>query len=301
MSENLSQTSVSNCSGNNLLATSGHQEEKNKRDRSRGWVLTIYDETLAEKLKSMDFTYCIIGKEHCPTTGRLHFQSYVHFKSQIEWGTMEELFPKTWFRKAKAKERPNQKYCSKENIWFEGGKKPYSRVTASELEKMTNREIIEMDPRCAQAYIKSRNLLNNELDVENWKKEVTIYYIWGPSGCGKTEKTKQIIRDNKEKYGTKLSLIKYEGGFYNGLADTKIAVYDDWRDSHMKPSEFINLIDYNRQQMNVKGGGQLNNYELIIITTVQDIKDIYKGVIDTEPKKQWERRLKVIELNHHDD
>ncbi len=64
----------------------------------------------------------------------------------------------------------------------------------------------------------------------------------------------------------------------------------------MKPVEFINFIDYNKQLMNTKGGNKRNNYELIIITSVQKLEDIYKNIIYPEPRKQWERRVQVIDL-----
>ena len=47
--------------------------------------------------------------------------------------------------------------------------------------------------------------------------------------------------------------------------------------------------------MNIKGGQQINNYELIIITSVQPITELYKNMSD-EPRKQWLRRVKVIDM-----
>ena len=137
---------------------------------------------------------------------------------------------------------------------------------------------------------------NNDLDVEDMRKDVEVYYISGPSGIGKTERAKQIIRDNKDKYGTKLTLAKFDGQFWHNVhSDGKILLYDDFRDSHMKASEFINLIDYNIQPMNIKGSTVLNNYKLIIITSIQNINDIYHNLYG-EPREQWIRRIKVIEL-----
>lgn len=85
--------------------------------------------------------------------------------------------------------------------------------------------------------------------------------------------------------------LKRDGDFWHGVSDEGgAAIYDDFRCSHMKPSEFINLIDYNRHYMNVKGGNVLNNYGLIIITSVENLDDIYANVPD-EPRRQWVRRI----------
>ena len=92
------------------------------------------------------------------------------------------------------------------------------------------------------------------------------------------------------------SIVKFENPFYHGVTDGKgVAIYDDFRDSHMKASEFINFIDYNKHKMNVKGGSVMNNFNRIIITSVQRPEELYRNM-DEEPKKQWLRRIEVINL-----
>ena len=134
-----------------------------------------------------------------------------------------------------------------------------------------------------------------DIDIEDWGKSVKVYWIQGESGVGKTNMAKQIVRDNKHIFGSKFNRVKYENGFWSGIGSAKIAIYDDFRDGHMKPSEFINFIDYNKHYMNIKGGSVLNNYELIIITTVQKLERIY-GNVDGEPRQQWTRRINIIDM-----
>lgn len=136
-----------------------------------------------------------------------------------------------------------------------------------------------------------------DLDIDDIAKNVEVYWIQGPSGIGKTNKAKEIVREKADKYGRKVNFIKYENTFYLGVGNAKVAIYDDFRDSHMYPSEFINLIDYNKHYMNVKNGAKLNKYELIIITSVQKINNIYRKMNDLEePQKQWLRRVNVINM-----
>ena len=90
--------------------------------------------------------------------------------------------------------------------------------------------------------------------------------------------------------------------FWHGLGDGKgCAIYDDFRDSHMKPSEFINFIDYNIHPMNLKGGSIMYRFSHIIITSVQNPKRIYGGMYDDEPRKQWLRRMSIIELSINEE
>ena len=63
----------------------------------------------------------------------------------------------------------------------------------------------------------------------------------------------------------------------------------------MKANEFIKFIDYNSQQMNIKGGSVMNNFKLIIITSIIRPDDIYRNV-PAESKVQWMRRIQVIDM-----
>lgn len=141
---------------------------------------------------------------------------------------------------------------------------------------------------------------NADININDWEKEVCVVWIQGPSGIGKTQKAKKIIRKNINLIGEKVNIIKHVNGFWIGVGNAKAAIYDDFRDSDVKASEFINFVDYNKHYMNVKGGSVLNNYELIIITSVQKLKNIYSNVPD-EPRKQWERRIKVINMYKEND
>ena len=128
---------------------------------------------------------------------------------------------------------------------------------------------------------------------ENWRKNVKVYYIEGPSGAGKTNKIEEIM----EQEGVEdFEELKHIDGFWHGIVDgTGCAVYDDWRDSHMSASEFINFIDYRSHNLNVKGGGHRNNYSIILISSVQPLDSIYSGV-SGEPREQWIRRIQRIQI-----
>lgn len=279
--------------GNTKLVPQKEENEDDKK-RHRNYCMTIYNEEEMNRLKEEKTKYCIIGKEHCPTTGKLHYQCYATLTESQLWTTIKKKYPTAHIEIAKGTEAQNQKYCSKENRIFESGKIKHQgkKVTPDELRKMTNEEIIELDPRCHKAYIQGRDLLNNNMSVQDYRKKIEVIYIWGPSQSGKSNRALEIIEEN----GNLFNDIKYTDGFYSGIGDAPIALYDEWRDSHMKPSEFINMIDYNVHNMNIKGGNAKNKYKMIIITSVQDPDTIYAGMIDQEPKKQWESRMKVIKI-----
>lgn len=132
--------------------------------------------------------------------------------------------------------------------------------------------------------------------AKDYRKNIKVYWIQGPSGIGKTNKAIDIATEFEDVYGCGTDFIKFINGFYLGTTlNARVAIYDDFRDSHMKPSEFINLIDYNKHWMNIKGDSVLNEYLLIIITSIQKLNRIY-GNVPEEPRRQWERRIEIIDL-----
>lgn len=90
--------------------------------------------------------------------------------------------------------------------------------------------------------------------------------------------------------------IKYDGHYWSGFNEgIEWAIYDEWRDSHMKPDEFINLIDFYVKRMRCMYGYKNNKYKHIIITTTQRLEDIYLN--SKENPFQWYKRItKYINL-----
>lgn len=268
--------------------------------KARNYLLTLNDisvyDFLADNLKSYkSLSYLLAYEEIAPTTGHKHIHIYAHFKVPIKLSTKKTLGAHIDICRG----TPQQiiKYVSKDgNKREEWGERPkQGGKNIKEIKEMTkeDRELLPAN------YFNIVNKINQEedadIDIEDLAKNVKVYYIQGPPGIGKTERMKQIVRDNKNTYGTKINQVKYENNFWIGIGSAKIAVYDDFRDSHMKASEFINFIDYNKHYINIKGGAKLNNYELIIITSIQKITDIYKNM-PQEGKNQWMRRVEVIDI-----
>lgn len=146
---------------------------------------------------------------------------------------------------------------------------------------------------------------NSKISLSNWRKNIEVYWIQGPSAAGKSEKAEELLHtwyldhgvENKDEMT--FDELKYtKSGFYLGYdieANNKVAIFDDFR-ARMPPEEFINLVDYRRHKLEIKGGHVVNNYELIIFTTVQKFNQLYGNVDDYERREQWERRITVIDL-----
>lgn len=162
--------------------------------------------------------------------------------------------------------------------------------TVRDLKKIT--DINEVPTQHLNTWFKVRQ---SKTKVGQWHKDVEVIYIWGPSKTGKSYMAEHTLIDRRIEDFTE---VKYNGSFWLNVTGIEVdgaAIYDDFRDSHMPASEFINFIDYNIHNLNYKGGSALNKFNLIIITSIQSPEEIYKKLTE-EPKKQWLRRMKIIHL-----
>lgn len=239
--------------------------------------------------------------------GKYHAHYYVYFKNPRTWAALKKFYGNDAHIEIPYSNSGAINYILgkgnhsefKTNIQ-EFGKMPCDNgqhMTVRDILAMSENEIKDLGAKDALNAMKIKDQFDEGIDIDDWKKEVKVTFITGPSGIGKTEKVKEIIRNEKETYGTKVHVVKYENGFYHGVGNGQgIAIYDDFRDSHMKASEFINFIDYNVHTMNIKGGSQTNKFNRIFITSVQNPKEIYAKMAD-EPRKQWLRRIEIIDLH----
>lgn len=268
----------------------------------RRFVLTIWDiaerDKLSKWIEKNHENYLVSGTEIAPKTGRIHYQTFIYVKNTASWSRIIKLCPTSYCRPAKYGIKPNKKYCTKSGDFIEIGNEPeqgVQKIDPDELIGMSDRDIAREYIMTHKTLISAKNILTADIDIDAIAKNVKVYYIQGPSGCGKTEKAKQIVRDNQDVYGRLVNFVKYQNTFWLGLGDAQIGIYDEFRDSHLPVSEFINFIDYNTHIMNIKNGSRPNKYGLIIITSVMPIDSIYskcKG----EPRLQWMRRIEVIDM-----
>lgn len=163
--------------------------------------------------------------------------------------------------------------------------------TIADLKEIKNMD--EVDPRHLNTWLKVKS---NKISINSWHKKIKVIYLWGESGIGKSYSVmKELILNGESEFDE----VKCINNFWHGIGGDEVsgvAVYDDFRDTDMPAKEFINFIDYNIHNLNYKGGSAKNKYHLIIITSVQNPEDIYKN-LKGEPRKQWLRRLKILNLN----
>ena len=250
----------------------------------------VFDDVRAYIESLKDFQYGIACQEIAPTTGHKHIHMFVQFKRSTRL-SLQKLMG-THIEKCRGSPQQNLDYIKKEGdiIWEKGDCKKKGAKTINDVIKMESEQRKELPLAYYNIVQKIENEEKKNIKGTDYFKQVKVWYIWGDSGVGKTKYAIEKIGERE------FNEVKFDGNFWHQINENcDICLYDDWRDSHMKTSEFINFIDYNRHCMNVKGGSVRNNYKEIYITTVQSPDEIYKNV-SGEPRKQWERRMNVIHI-----
>ena len=259
--------------------------------KNRCYILTIFNHDIKHDEKAIYECWC---DDTCKD-GKPHKHQVLYFKNPVSFKRIQKLYGDAHIEQAHSVDDAihyilDNKNGRKHNIQ-EIGKRPEKHL----FKKMSDFKDVDSDdipPYLYGSYSKYKHK-PKPLKTLDWLKTVKVYYISGPSGIGKSSKAYEImIKNNVEEFDE----ISFENGFYIGAtSEARCCVFDDFRDSRMKPDEFIRFIDYRRHTMNIKGGQLLNNYDLIIITSIKPLDEIYKNCKE-EQREQWIRRIEHIDL-----
>lgn len=238
-------------------------------------------------LRSLSPNYLVACREKAPSTGHVHMHAFAQFKTPHALSLKKLLG--AHIEKCFGSPEQNEAYIKKDGdiIAEEGKLRRNFNWSIKGIKEMKKEEREELPPQLYNIVQKINMEEEADTTPQELYKEMEVYWYWGESGAGKTRRAMKEIGDRK------FNMVKYENGFWHGIGNADIALYDDFRDSHMKPTELINFIDYYKHPLNIKGGGKKNGYHTIYITSIQDPEKIYQNIPE-EYKKQWIRRIKEI-------
>lgn len=292
-----------NSSGNTNLA-------KSFKLRSKNFIMTLNEKTLENEndiIKYVqhykNFQYVLITEHDKP---QKHHHLFVQYNNTIALDS--RYLYGAHIEKSYGSAQQNVNYllglddkhqqlginCTK--IYEYGEIKQRGGRRIKDILEATDEDLLDYDINMINSINKIRP--PKKTKIGEWSKKIKVIYIWGPSGVGKSSSVEETL--SKYEFN-EFSEVKHINGFWHGIGGfemTGAAVYDDFRDSHMTASEFINFIDYRIHNLNYKGGSTKNKFELIIITTIQNPKNIYRNV-QGEAREQWMRRMEIIELKNH--
>jgi len=239
-------------------------------------------------------SYYVIGQE-VGASGTPHWQGYAELKKQTSTSVVHSW--SAWHcearRAPKASDAAN--YCKKDgNILIEAGvmSAPGKRTDIDDLHHIAIKEGMGAVSDAATSMQQFR-LIETWMHYHGPKRnpdiDPEVIYIWGPSGAGKSRAAFELASIGRY-------YIKDEGPWWTGYDGESTVVMDDFRDSWMKLTEFIKLVD--RYPMQVKVHGNLTQLRATrwILTSVHPPESLYQGTAG-EPRAQVARRItKIIHI-----
>lgn len=278
-------------------------EKEKKTKQFYRWALTIYDENELNVMKENEnIKYWIYGVEKCPSTNRIHYQSYIELKVKKTFNSIKKVFNKAHIEPAIKPAAANIKYCMKDNNYIQ--KCEHSEVNKqgqrTDLLKLSDRlqngesiKDILLDSNDSTLFkisslIKAQQIINDT--PRDFKP--TVYVYWGLSGCGKTYQAKTYT----EHYYI-ITMPVNNNLWWDGYDPNKhkTVIFDEfsgWIPFNM----FKNICDNIPYQVPIKGGFVQFKPETIIFTSNKHPKYWYKTILNNEiDYKAFFRRIDKIQ------
>ena len=265
--------------------------------RSRNFQLTLNKienyEALSNEFKKLKTCKFLIScREIAPSTGHEHIHMYVHFeqpyklsKKILSFGAHIEI--------CKGSPKQNIDYIEKDgNIIEEYGVRPTQGTrTVAEMKEMSINEVspqyykikkqIDEDERSKNTFFDMLDEIRNDN-----LKAPEIIYITGPSGKGKTYNAYKIATEKYQNH--EIGKLTLNNNFIDIVNENaKCFVIEEFRDSQIKASDFLQLTDKYGYRANIKGGFCTLRPEMIIICSIIHPLNIYHDEIN----KQFMRRI----------
>lgn len=281
-------------------------------DKSRNVCFTLFNEPggassstgldvprLIQRLEDIEFTYCIVGREVCPETGRPHGQGYMHFKNERSFSSMRRMLPgcHLGFMYPGSNIEACITYCSKdEDIVFERGVRPMGPKEKGKANALRWQNALELskagkfDELPADIQFlhlpKAENLYRREQAKLIPERVLTQHlWYWGATGTGKSRKV------HDEYNSVFLKPCNKWWPYYDG---EEVVLIDDFDKIHNVMVYYLKIwADAYPFQAESKGGYQKIRPKLIIVTSNYHPRDIWTEPSDYEPIL---RRFKCVEF-----
>jgi len=263
---------------------------------SRHYCLTFFKKPKEELPK--DIRYAIYGKEICPETKTIHWQSYIEGKKPLRMAAIKKLYEDDTVHIEPRKGTRDQarEYCQKDKDFIEMGKWIKGQGHRTDLDNVVEqlkngkklKEIMTEQPK---TYCQFRNGLKDiaaEIsykNIPNWRNVETIL-ICGPTGCGKTRQAMEHATYKIQ--GTGLNWWQDYDGDENILIDEY--------DNDIRITELLALLDGYKLRLNVKGSHTYANWRKVYITTNLRPEQIHPNAKQAHKDALMRRITQIINL-----
>ncbi len=266
--------------------------------QSRNWCFTDFElldwEKVYNEYKDI-IRYIRIGKEHCPSTRKTHYQGWIQFYNKKRMGGVKRISGsfKLHVESCKGTPTQNDAYCAKEEIFLQKGSfiKQGARTDIEGCMKMIDEGAKELllfksFPTVMVRYGRGMHRYQSLLLQEETKgfRKVSVNIFHGKTGSGKTKKACQIFGKNYFKIqGSQLKWFD----FYSGETNLIIDEYNN----NIPIDELLAILDGYQLRLSVKGGFTFAKWKNVIITTNLLPGQLHENAKDAHREALW-RRIK---------
>jgi len=244
-------------------------------------------------LEAIDSKYLCYGREVAPTTGTVHLQGYVVFKSNQRLSAVTKKMPGCHVLVANGTTAQNIEYCSKDGQFTEHGEPPLNQAQKGQLEKERWQSIIvhakagtleEHDPKVFFHHYSTAQKLAAQYakPIANIKE---IYVYWGDTGTGKSHTAWE--QAGPDAYGK-----DPKSKFWYGYSGQENIVIDEFRGS-IDIDHVLRWWDKYPQSVEVKNSSVPLAAKKIWITSNLSPDEWYPN-LDSTTKAALRRRFTLV-------
>lgn len=258
--------------------------DQTPKNSFRAAAITHYGEPFSELPNKID--YIAFAREICPTTQRVHYQTWAYASAKMRLTGWKKVFPGDHIEQMYGTFAQNDAYCSKESELISFGIKPMENGKKRSLQELCDAVVIAAEtgthlsevvtePEHRQPYVQYHNgidklyrhTITNKIRKMDPNFAPQVFYIWGPPG---TYKTRYVFEKEPNVYKIPTA-DKYKWKDNYGGQDA--VLYDNVTPDNIQASELLVEIDrYPGTQVSVKGGFSSWRPKRIYITSVYSIE-----------------------------
>jgi len=295
------------------------RSSKEKQDeRGRSFCVTIHaPEEHPERVdvfKAQPWTYYILGKEVCPTTGSAHLQGFGYLNQKCSEAAIRKRLPGIHVEAKSPHSTFKQAidYCSKQDhspeVWGTAPMDPRTKgegqqqLWADTLEHARRGERDLIHPRIQ--FLHYQNIDYHRaaaLQSQRFEPVLTKHlWCWGKTGTGKSK----WVRDTYDPEQEGKFFLKGSGKWWDGYANQEVVLIEDWGLSHVKEigADLLKIwADVYPFQAEIKGRAfQRIRPRLIIVNSNYKPEDLWTDDRELQPLLRRFELREFVKLEEFD-
>lgn len=239
------------------------------KSNQKNWCFTDHEKADLDQYIHPEVRFVVIGEETAPTTGQVHWQGFIQFKTKkrLSW-IKKYISAAAHFEPCAGTAQQNYDYCTKDgNIVLEHGDM-VGKGQRTDLESLrtalkagqSDLELFESNFATMIRYHRGITVYRALLDQSFKRPPPTIYiYYSAASGTGKSS-TARLNFPNA--YVHPLG----RNEWWDGYDGEREVVFDEWR-CQISYTRILQILDAGRCTVEVKGGSKILKASTFVFTT----------------------------------